>query len=510
MRRADIQFPELPEGAVLRPSGFILHAVLLMKRKLSLAFGAAALCVLNSLPFTSVRAQRLRVAPSVRSYVKVDTNVVALTNVRVIDGTGAAPKEGQTVVVRDGQIAAIGATGSVTIPAGALVMDLAGKSIMPGMVMVHEHLFYPTGPGVYGNFAESFSRLYLAGGVTSMRTGGNMNGFGELATARATNVGEKAGPFIDATAPYLEGPGLGLGQVRTLVDAADAKRQVDYWANEGATSFKAYMNITRDQLGAAIQAAHQRGLKVTGHLCSVTYREAADLGIDNLEHGFIAANDFVPNKQPDKCVSRGGGAQQSISTIDPQSEPVQSLFKHLIAKKVTVTSTLTIFETFTPGRPMPRGLDMLLPQLKEQFEQRFASTARSTNSVYTKLFPNAMKLELAFAKAGGTLVVGTDPTGGGGLVAGYSNQRALELLVEAGFTPLEAIKIGTLNGATYIGRGDKTGSIAVGKLADLVVINGNPAAQIADVRNVELVFRQGVGFDPAAIIESVRGKAGLY
>ena len=159
---------------------------------------------------------------------------------------------------------------------------------------------------------------------------------------------------------------------------------------------------------------------------------------------------------------------------------------------------------------MPRGLDLLLPQLKEQFEQRFAITAKSTTSIYAKLFPNGMAMERAFAKAGGTLIVGTDPTGGGGLVAGYSNQRALELLVEAGFSPVEAIRIGTLNGATYIGRGDKTGSIAVGKLADLIVVNGNPAAQISDVRNVELVFRQGVGFDPVAIIESVRGKVGLY
>lgn len=456
------------------------------------------------------QAQRLKVAPSVLSYVKVDTTVLALTNVRVIDGTGAPARDDQTIIVRDGKISALGNASTVQVPAGAQVMNLQGKTIMPGLVMVHEHLFYPTGPGVYGNFAESFSRLYLAGGVTSMRTGGNMNGFGELAVARATNAGDKPGPFIDATAPYLEGPGLGLGQVRTLIDAADAKKQVDYWAGEGATSFKAYMNITRAELGAAIQAAHARGMKVTGHLCSVTYAEAADLGIDDLEHGFFAANDFVPKKELDKCPSRGGAAQQTVATLDPQGPQAQALFKKLIDKKVTVTSTLTIFETFTPGRPLPRGLDLLLPPLKETFEQRFNSTAKQTNSIYAKLFPNGMAMERAFVKAGGNLIVGTDPTGGGGLVAGYSNQRAVELLVEAGFTPLEAIKVSTLNGANYLGRGDKTGSIVVGKLADLVVLNGNPAAQISDVRNVELVFRQGVGFDPVALIESVRGKVGLY
>jgi enamidase len=119
-------------------------------------------------------------------------------------------------------------------------------------------------------------------------------------------------------------------------------------------------------------------------------------------------------------------------------------------------------------------------------------------------------MELAFARAGGTLLVGTDPTGIGGVIAGYSNQRALELLVEEGFTPLEAIRIGTLNGATFLGRASRAGSIAVGKDADLVVINGDPSARIGEIRNVQMVFKQGIGYDPAKLIESVRGKVGLF
>jgi enamidase len=119
-------------------------------------------------------------------------------------------------------------------------------------------------------------------------------------------------------------------------------------------------------------------------------------------------------------------------------------------------------------------------------------------------------MELAFVRAGGTLLVGTDPTGIGGVVAGYSNQRALELLVEGGFTPLEAIRIGTLNGATFLGRANRTGSIAIGKDADLVVIAGDPSVRIGDVRNVQIVFKQGVGYDPAKLIASVKGKVGLF
>ena len=302
---------------------------------------------------TQLPAQRAPVGPATRSYVRFDTSVLALTNVRIIDGTGVAPRENQTLVVRDGRIVALGPAASTQAPAGAQVVDLAGKTIMPGLVMVHEHLYYPVGAGTYANLTESFSRLYLAGGVTSMRTGGNMNGFAELLVAKAVARGEKPGPFIDATAPYLEGPGMGFNQVVPLRDTTDAKKLVAYWADQGATSFKAYMNISRDELRVAAREAHARGLKITGHLCSVTYREAADAGIDDLEHGFFAMNDFVPNKPLDKCVGRGGAATQTMATLDPNSAEVQALFKYLIEKKVAVTSTLAIFETFTPGRARP-------------------------------------------------------------------------------------------------------------------------------------------------------------
>ncbi|HCT56895.1 MAG TPA: amidohydrolase [Gemmatimonas aurantiaca] len=471
---------------------------------------AAALAFVAAMVGSGVSAQRAPIGPATRSYVRVDTAVVALTNVRVIDGTGAAPRDGQTVVIRDGRIASIGPAASASIPAGAVTMDLAGKTVIPGLVMVHEHLYYPVGAGTYGNLTESFTRLYLAGGVTSMRTGGNMNGISEILIGKSIARGDKAGPWIDATAPYLEGPGMGFNQVQILRDTTDARKLVEYWADLGATSFKAYMNISRAALKVAVDAAHKRGLKVTGHLCSVTYREAADAGIDDLEHAFFAMNDFVPNKPVDTCVGRGGAAQNTMAALDPASPEVQALFKYLIDRNVAVTSTLTIFETFTPGRPLPRGLDVLLPQLRDEYQRRHDATQRNTQSPYLKSFAKGMAMERAFAKAGGTVIVGTDPTGGGGLVAGFSNQRAVELLVESGFSPLEAIRISTLNGATYLGRGDVTGSLVPGKLADLVVLDGNPVQDITAIRNVELVFKQGVGFDPKALIESVRGKAGLW
>ena len=456
----------------------------------------------------TVSGQSPSFSNAVRGYIKHSEPVIALTGVRVIDGTGAPAKENQTIVIRNGDIAALGDAGRVTVPPGAATIDLTGRTVIPGLVMVHEHLYYPTGGGVYAQLGASFARLYLAGGVTTMRTGGNVNGVMDIKMKSEIEAGRQAGPAIDATAPYLNGPNAFL-QMHGLKDPDDARMQVDYWVKMGATSFKAYMNITRAQLGAAVEEAHKRQLKVTGHLCSVTYSEAADLGIDNLEHGFLASTDFVADKKPDTCPGQGGG-QQTIATLDQNGEPFKALVKKLVEKKVALTSTLTVFETFTPGRPKPPGLEVLVAPLREQYERTFERVSQNAGSAYAKLFPKAMALELAFAKAGGMLIAGTDPTGSGGVIPGYSNQRQVELLVEAGFTPLEAIEISTLNGAKYLGRERRIGSIAVGKQADLVVVGGNPAANVADLRSVETVFKAGVGFDPKKLIESVSGRVGLW
>src|SRR3954465_6679953 len=417
--------------------------------------------------------QRPALSNAVRAYVSVDAPVVALVHARVIDGTGAPPRDDQTIVIRDGTIAAVGDANRTAPPAGAPIVDLTGKSVIPGLVMMHEHLYYTTGPGVYGQLGVSFSRLYLAGGVTTMRTAGNVNGIMDINVARRIAAGEMPGPAIDATAPYVNGPNTFL-QMHTIESANQARTHVGYWQEQGSTSVKAYMQISRASLKGAIDEAHKRGLKVTGHLCSVTYGEAADLGIDNLEHGFFAATDFVAAKQPDVCPGQGRG-QQTIATLDENGEPFKALVRKLVDKHVALTSTLTVFETFTAGRPLPPGLDVLTPQLKESFQRAFDRVQQNQQSVYTSLFPKAMRMERAFVRAGGLLIAGTDPTGAGGVVAGYSDQRQVELLVEAGFTPVEAISIATLNGAKFMGRDARIGSVARGKQADLVLVAGNPA-----------------------------------
>lgn len=466
---------------------------------------------------TGVTVAGRQAAATPRDYVKISGPLLVLAHARVIDGTGSPARDNQTLIIRDGRIAAVGAASAVPLPSGEEkpdIIDLTGRTVFPGLVMVHEHLYYPTtpfgatGPGVYGQLGLSFSRLYLAGGVTTLRTAGNTNGFMDINLSRRIAAGELPGPAIDATAPYLNGPSPFL-QMAALRGPDDARKQVEYWADEGATSFKAYMQITRDELRAAINAAHARRLEVTGHLCSVTYGEAADLGIDNLEHGFFPATDFVPDKQPDVCPGQARG-QQTVAALDENGPAFKALVQKLVAKHVALTSTLTVFETFARGRPTPPGLDVLVPQLRESFMRAYDRAQQNTQSVYTALLPKDMSLERAFVKAGGMLTAGTDPTGAGGVVPGFSNQRQLELLVEAGFSPVEAISIGTLNGAKLLGRADKVGSIVVGKQADLVVVLGDPSRTIGDVRRVETVFKAGVGYDPQKLVDSVRGQVGLW
>ena len=449
---------------------------------------------------------------AVSQFVTVSDSVVALTNVRVIDGTGAPARDGQTIVLKGGTIQSVGDGASAKIPAGARTMDLAGRTVMPGYVMLHEHLFYPSGGGaIYNEQGYSFPRLYLAGGVTTMRTAGNMAGYADLNIRKAIDAGTMLGPAIDVTAPYLEGPGLPIPQVKALRDVADARKMVNYWADEGATSFKTYMHITRAELGAVTQEAHKRGFKVTGHLCSVTFREAASLGIDDLEHGFVVASDFVPDKKPDECPA-GNAVQRSIATLDANGAGARDLIAELVRRRVAITSTLTIFETFVASQPSApaKALDALLPEARRQYEQTRAALAKATDTTWAVLLRKEMQLEKMFADAGGLLVVGTDPTGYGGVVAGYSNQRALELLVQGGFTPLDAVKIATLNGAKYLGRDAKIGTIAAGKQADLIVVRGDPSQRIEDVENVEIVFKRGVGYDSPKIFDSVKGQVGLH
>ena len=447
--------------------------------------------------------------------IRVEAPVIALTHVRVIDGTGAVATEDQTLIISEGKISAVGS--NVNIPANAKVLDLTGYTVLPGMVGMHDHMFFPMGgtPPMYSNMGFSFPRLYLALGVTTIRTTGSVQPYADLEIKKLIDAGRMIGPKMHITAPYLEGPGSFTPVMHTLTGPDDARKMVNFWAELGATSFKAYMNITHDELRAAVEEAHKRGLKVTGHLCSIGFREAAEIGIDNLEHGLLPDSEFVPNKQPDKCP--GAAVGQSLRNLEINSEPVKETIRTLVAKNVAITSTLPVFEAGAPLTQSGIGaasavmnqrvLNLMNPDARVRY-----LTARSriaADSPAPILIRKSMDFERAFVAAGGLLIAGLDPTGNGGIVAGFGDLREVELLVEAGFTPVEAIKIASFNGAKFLGEDSRIGSIAVGKQADLMIVKGNPAAKISDIENVEIVFKDGVGYDTEKLIQSVQGLVGI-
>ncbi|MGE5206309.1 MAG: amidohydrolase family protein, partial [Chlamydiota bacterium] len=338
---------------------------------------------------------------------------------------------------------------------------------------------------------------------------GSLEPYADLNIKQMIDAGKMPGPKIDVTGPYLEGSHSYFAQMHFLTGPDDARKLVDFWADQGVTSFKAYMNITRAELGAAIQEAHKRNIKVTGHLCSVTQTEAAGLGIDDLEHGpMFVDTEFVPGKQPDQCPS-GKATFDSLLKEDVDGPAVQKMMHTLIDRHVAVTSTLPVFELDVPGRPPLRKqvLDSMLPQAEINYLQ--ARATRPSPEV-AALFKKELQFEHEFAKSGGLLLAGCDPTGMGGVLAGFGDQREVELLVEAGFTPEEAIHIATANGAQYEGQLQRIGTIAAGKQADLVLIHGDPVANISDIEKVDTVFKDGVGYDSQKLIDSVRGVVGLF
>jgi imidazolonepropionase-like amidohydrolase len=459
-----------------------------------------------------------QLSPDVKEFVKVDDPVVVLAHVRVIDGTGAAARPDQAVVIRNGKIAAMGDSATTKAPDHAKVLDLSGDTVIPGLVGMHNHLHYTadqsaSAPGQLINpITFSAPRLYLSAGVTTMRTAGSIEPYADLNLKRKIDAGQSPGPKIDVTAPYLEGPNGFLTQMHELSGPDDARHMVNFWADSGATSFKAYMNITREELRAAAEEAHKRHLKITGHLCSVGFREAAEAGIDNIEHGFVMDTEFVPDKKPDECPPGGMVASAAtFANLDGDSPQVKELFRTLVEHHVAITSTLPVFEQFVPGRPplRQRVLDAMLPEARSNYLTARVQVHSNPQNGFAAMLKKEMELEHAFAQAGGRLLSGPDPSGIGGTLPGFGDLRGVELLVEAGFTPVEAIRIATLNGAEFEGKADAIGSLAAGKAADLVVIHGDPSTNINDIEKVDTVFKDGVGYDPAKLLESVRGIVGL-
>ncbi|MGQ0537661.1 MAG: amidohydrolase family protein [Gemmatimonadaceae bacterium] len=471
-----------------------------------IAFGAM---LAIAVPLAAQDGRGSALSEETRRFVRIDSGVVALTHVRLVDGTGGAAKDDYTVLIRGERVAAIGPAGSLTIPPGATTLDLRGRTVIPGVVGLHEHTYFRSTSRTT-QMSYSAPRIWLGYGVTAIRTAGSMFPYNEINLKRAIDRGEIPGPRMHITGPYLNGSAGPEGLNRAVRTSDEARRVVAYWGEEGATWLKFQGSVTRAVLGAAIEEAHRRGMKVTGHLCSVTFREAAALGIDNLEHGFITNSDYIPGKQPDVCPAENMRYQVQVPVDGPA---VDSTIRDLLARNVAVTSTLSVYELFVreraPASGDPRAMALLAPDTRAEVAAELAALGSGRSfAVPLALFRKMLAFDLKFHRAGGLLAAGVDPWGNGSL-PGVGNLRNYEILVEAGFRPEEAIQVLTANGAKVLGEYAQYGSVEPGKLADLVVVRGNPIASPADIYNVELTFKGGRGYDAPALVRAAAGQVGL-
>lgn len=424
-----------------------------------------------------------------------------LVNATLQAGDGQPSRAGMGLRIRDGRIIDVAPTDSLRRRPGDRVTDLQGRWVLPGLVGVHNHMHLPGAPFL----GEAAARLYLAAGVTTIQTAGSADARAELALAEAIEAGEAIGPRLLPSAPYVTGPG-GNGPMDKPANADEARAFVEHWADLGAHSFKLYRHVQPDIAAAVVQAAHEHRRSASAHLCSLTYAEASRIGVDRIEHGFLSSTDFLAGKTPGECRS----PLAAIAELDADDPRVDALIRTLVENGTRLTSTLAIIESHFPHRPQgeTQALAYLAPRFREDYRRRQQQLAAGeANAAYTPaLLAKLMVWERRFVAAGGVLLAGPDT--GRHVLPGFGDQRNFELLSEAGFPLPEVVRIMSGNGARALGLGASKGQLKPGFDADLLVLDGDPAADPSSLRQLKWVFREGRRHDPAELRKGLEGRLG--
>jgi imidazolonepropionase-like amidohydrolase len=400
--------------------------------------------------------------------------VTAIMGGRLIDGTGRPPVEDSVVLLRGGKIVAAGAAASVPIPRGTEFVDAKGKSVLPGLWEMHAH------------FEQvEWGPIYLATGVTTARDVGNEREF-IVAARDAIAAGRGIGPRL-VMAGVVDGSGpFSLGVIR--VDTPEqAREQVQKYKAAGFQQIKIYSSVKPDILKVVTAEAHRLGMTVTGHIpFGMNAIQGIEDGMDQINHVEYITPLMVDSKS---------------QTIDPDAPNVKKIIKLLLDHHVVVDDTLALMEIILhpldhPISGFEPGILKVAPELKQALETMGAAPAKAAQSAATF---RAMETTVrVLHQAGVPIVAGTDQT-----VPGFSLDREIELHVQAGFTPMEAIQSATIVAARAMGMENDSGTIEVGKRADVILVDGNPLENISDIRKVSAVFAGGRMFQPAALWSSV-------
>lgn len=424
-------------------------------------------------------------------YVIYDQPEIVFEHARVVDVLNGIVLEEYSVLIANGKIVDIKKTGKLSVPKGAKVVDLTGKTILPGLVMLHEHLNYNNGAAVWQFHPVSFPKLFLAAGVTTLRTAGAENPMYDLNLKRQIDNGVVIGPRMVVTGPMFNDVSGGFLGDFIVTTYEEGRKATAFWAEQGCAWFKVYSDISQDALRGVIDEAHSRGLRVTGHLGKMSCTEATKLGIDNIEHSFGS------------CASDLKLPWDTTWNIKPDQKEATELINLLVERKVTLTATPFSDSDFRNAAQ----LDYLSTDERKRIEGYLQDPPPfMPQEVNDK---QLRPLEKLFAKSGGRILLGADAADCG-ILPGFQNHNAMVSMVKAGWTPLEILRMTTIDAAIFLKIDQELGSIEVGKNADLLIVSGKPDQKMEDIRNVELVFRNGIGYDSKALRERAKGLVGRH
>lgn len=417
---------------------------------------------------------------------------IAFINANLFDSETAQIVPNSTVIVRGNLISAVGKKGDVPIPKNAEIIDAKGKTLMPGLWDMHVHIF--PGQGL----------LHIAAGVTSVRDLANDTDQ-LLALKKKIETNEEIGPRIIMTG-FMDGRGPYTGPTKVLVDSEEeAKQAIENYAKLGYTGIKIYSSIKPELVPKIIEMAHAKGLRVSGHVPAfMTAEQFINAGANEIQHtNFLFLNFLFETVKDTRTPARFTAVAENATTIDLNSEKVRAFIKLLQDKKTVVDPTLSIFEGMFTDRPgkMSVGFAPIAERLPTQIRRGFLGGGLPVPEGKDERYRDSAKAMLKMVKllydSGIPIVAGTDS------FAGFALHRELELYAEAGIPANKVLQIATINSAKIMKRDAELGSIKKGKLADLILIDGNPTQQISDIRKVSIVLKDGKIYDSAALYRSV-------
>ncbi|NVK88397.1 MAG: amidohydrolase family protein [Gammaproteobacteria bacterium] len=424
-----------------------------------------------------------------------ETDQIAFIHTNIITGDGQTILYDQTIKIDQGKITAIGSFADVSIERQYQIYDMTGKTMIPGIVGVHNHLH------VAGRQADArlIAKFYFAFGVTTIQTCGARDGNQEVSLAKMANSHRVPMPYILASAPYISGPS-GNPNMQPEITPKQAREFVREWVEKGVQWFKVYRHIKPNVLNAITDEAHQHNAYVTGHLCSITYQEALAAKLDGFQHGWNSVSDFRDGKTVGQC----NGLRTYIDELAIDHQSVKDLQDLMIKQSAFLTSTLSIYEaSISHRKPIA---DQWLPYFHSTLIDSYNKQRASFDQIDSKRearFGRIKAFDRQFFQRGGLLGSGVDA--GRFNLPGAGDLRNFELLIEAGFSVPEAIQVLTANGAKILNL-SKRGQIKVGSEADLVVINGSLEKDPSLIYQQQWVIKRGRIFETQELRKNLLGK----